>query len=121
MNNRGEVAGYAENTTRDPECLVAAPNGTGPQVFDYEAVIWGPGPGQFRQLDPLPGDSVGIALGINDAGQAVGISGRCGNTVIPSGTAGPHAVLWEADGSVHDLGSFGGTSNPGVLASPDSN
>jgi hypothetical protein len=25
-------------------------------------------------------------------------------------------VLWEADGSVHDLGSFGGTSNPGVLA-----
>lgn len=42
MNNRGEVAGFAENTVRDPECLAAAPNGTGPQIFDYEAVIWGP-------------------------------------------------------------------------------
>ena len=38
----------------------------------------------------------------NDVGQAVGVSGRCGNTVIPPFVAGPHSVLWEADGSVHD-------------------
>src|SRR5262249_4731840 len=79
INERGEVVGYAENTMRDPECLATAPNGTGPQVLDYKPVIWGPRPGQFRQLNPLPGDSVGIALGINDYGQVVGISGRCGN------------------------------------------
>ncbi len=115
MNNRGEVAGYAENTVRDPKCLPAAPNGTGPQIFDYEAVIWGPAPGQFRRLPPLPGDSVALALGINDAGETVGISGGCGNTVIPPGNAGPHAVLWETNGTVHDLGSFGGTSNPAIL------
>ncbi len=115
MNNRGEVAGFAENTHRDSECLAAAPNGTGPQILDYEAVIWGPAPGQFRRLPPLPGDSVALAQGINDMGQVVGVSGKCSNTVFPPGTAGPHAVLWERDGTVHDLGSFGGTSNPAVL------
>jgi len=115
MNNRGEVAGYAETTVQDSECLATAPNGTGPQLFDYEAVLWGPEPGRFRWLEPLPGDTVGIALGMNDLGQVVGISGRCGNTVIPSGTAGPHAVVWDADGRPHDLGSFGGTSNPAIL------
>ena len=34
---------------------------------------------------------------------------------MPPGTAGPHAVRWDRDGTVHDLGSFGGTSNPSIL------
>jgi len=116
-NNRGEVAGYAETLVRDPECPSRpALNGTGPQVLDYQAVIWGPRPGQVRQLSPLSGDTVALALWINDIGQAVGVSGRCSNTILPGFTAGPHAVLWEADGTVRDLGSFGGTTNPGILA-----
>src|SRR5207248_9739001 len=57
INNRGEAPGIAENSTRDPECpLTPALNGTGPQVLDFEAVIWGPKPGQIRELPPLPGD-----------------------------------------------------------------
>lgn len=117
INSRGEVAGTAETTTRDPECPVnALVNGIGPLQFDYEAVIWGPGSGQIRELSPEAGDTVGIANGINDAGQAVGVSGRCGNTVPPGFVAGPHAVLWDADGTVHDLGSFGGTSNLDIAA-----
>jgi uncharacterized membrane protein len=117
INNRGQVAGYAENSVRDPECPAGvAVNGSGPQVLDFEAVIWGPRPGEIRELAPLPGDSVGIALGLNDVGQAVGISGRCGNTILPGFTAGPHAVMWEADGSVHDLGNLGGTVNTALLA-----
>jgi probable HAF family extracellular repeat protein len=73
-------------------------------------VIWGSRPGEIRELAPLPGDSVGVALGINDQGQAVGGSGRCGNTILPPLASAPHAVLWEKDGSVHYLGSLGGTN-----------
>ena len=116
INSRGEVAGYAENNTRDPDCRAGvAVNGTGPQVLDFEAVIWGPGPGEKRELPPLSGDKVGVAFGINDNGQAVGMSGLCSNTVLPGFAAGPHAVLWERDGSVHDLGNLGGTVDPDVL------
>lgn len=116
MNNVGEVVGIAENSHKDPACPgTVAVNGTGPQVLDFEAVIWGPNPGQIRELSPLPGDTVGMGFGINDYGQAIGGSGTCANTVLPGFAAAPHAVLWEADGSVHDLGNLGGTSNPAVL------
>jgi probable HAF family extracellular repeat protein len=109
INNRGQVSGLAENSTRDPECAPGvAVDGTGPQVLDYEAVIWGPAPGEIRVLRPLPGDTVGMALWINDNGQAVGASGTCANTLLPPLAGGPHAVLWEEDGSVHDLGNLGG-------------
>jgi probable HAF family extracellular repeat protein len=115
INNRGEVAGYAENSTRDIEGCAVALNGTGPQVLDFEPVIWGPRPGEIRELPRLPGDKVGVAFWINDNGQAVGMSGLCANTVLPGPSAAPHAVLWDNDGSVYDLGNLGGTSNPAVL------
>jgi probable HAF family extracellular repeat protein len=117
INNRGQVAGWAETAgPPDKDCPPGvAVNGTGPQVLDYEAVIWGPKPDQIRELRPFPGDTVGMALGINDNGQAVGTSGLCSNTVLPGFASGPHAVLWDRDGSVQDLGSLGGTSNPHLL------
>jgi probable HAF family extracellular repeat protein len=116
INNLGEVAGYAENDTRDADCRPGvAVNGTGPQVLDFEPVIWGPRSGEIRQLSLLPGDTVGVAFSINDNSQAVGMSGSCGNTVLPAPSAGPHAVIWERDGSVRDLGSLGGTVNTSVL------
>lgn len=117
INNRDEVAGYAEEDIVDRECpgKVAA-TGTGPQALYFEAVIWGPTQGEIRKLHPLKGDNVGIALSINDNGQAVGTSGTCANTTLPGPTAGPHAVLWEKDGSVQELGNLGGTSNRAVLA-----
>ena len=118
INGIGQVAGYAENSYRDPDCRPGvAVNGTGPQVLDFEAVIWGPKQGEIRELLPLPGDTVGMAFSINNLGQAVGTSGTCANTVLPGLAGGPHAVLWEADGSVHDLGSLGGTIDPTVLGS----
>lgn len=65
LSNRGEVVGIAETGVRDPQCPSGvAVNGTGPQVLDFEAVVWGPRRGQIRMLTPLPADSVGIALGI---------------------------------------------------------
>src|SRR6202030_1228052 len=60
INKLGEVAGIAENGQRDRSCRPGvAVNGTGPQVLDFEAVVWGPSPGQIRALPPLPGDTVG--------------------------------------------------------------
>jgi probable HAF family extracellular repeat protein len=116
INNRGKVAGYAETSTRDAECPTkVAANGTGPQVLDFEAVIWNPKRNHVRELPPLLGDSVGIAAWVNDKGETVGTSGRCANTVIPPFVVGPHAVLWDRDGSVTNLGSLGGTANPALL------
>ena len=109
INSRGEMAGIAENRTRDSECV-------SPQVLDFQAVIWGPRPGEIRELAPLPGDSVGVALGFNDKGQAVGGSGRCGNTILPPLASAPHAVLWDKHGSVHYLGTLGGTDINMALA-----
>jgi probable HAF family extracellular repeat protein len=116
INKRGQVAGYAEEAAVDKDCPgKVAVNGLGPQRLYFEPVIWGPGKGEIRKLPPLAGDSVGVAFWVNDDGQAVGMSGSCQNTVLPGPSAAPHAVFWEKDGSVHDLGNLGGTSNTAVL------
>jgi probable HAF family extracellular repeat protein len=99
-NSRGQIVGLAENASQDPTCVA-------PQVFDWEAVIWGPRVGEIHELPPFAGDSVGAAWGINDNGQAVGGSGIC---AFPSTVDSVHAVLWQ-DRSVTDLGSFGGAMN----------
>jgi probable HAF family extracellular repeat protein len=115
INSRGEASGYAETATRDPKCPSGiAANGIGPLMFDYKPVIWGPGKGEIHPLALLPGDTVGIAMWINDNGQAVGFSATCGNSLIPPVAGGAHAVLWD-NGTVTDLGNLGGTSNAAVL------
>jgi probable HAF family extracellular repeat protein len=97
VNNRGQVVGLAETAIQDSNC---AP----PQVFDFEAVIWGPRPNQIQILPVFPGDSVAAAAAINDKGQVVGTSGMC---AFPSFALGVHPVLWQ-HGTVTDLGGFGG-------------
>src|SRR5215472_17220664 len=96
VNNRGQIAGVAEKGVAGKDCVP-------PQILEFEAVIWGPQMGSIRELPPLPGDSIGVPFGINDAGQAVGGSGPCGLSVASL----VHATLWQGN-SVIDLGSFGG-------------
>jgi probable HAF family extracellular repeat protein len=112
-NNLGQVSGVAENGTADPSCSQVTPF----QVRRFQAVIWGPN-GQIQSvLSPLvaKGDTVAYAFTINDAGQTVGASGSCSTTGLPpaaiNNTTAAHAVLWDRDGSVTDLGSLGGDSN----------
>jgi probable HAF family extracellular repeat protein len=100
INNRGQVAGYAENSTHDSTC--AAPN---PQVLQVEPVIWEEG--EIQQLPTFPGDPDGGANGINDRGQAVGLSGTCFSLTI--GPSFSHVLLWQG-GKATDLGNLGGTS-----------
>ncbi len=104
VNNAGQVVGFAENGTSDPTCAGNTPF----QVQRFEAVIWGAN-GQIQALSPLAGDTVGLAMGINDNGQAIGTSGLCSNTGPVFGGNGPHAVLWDSDGTPTDLGHLDGT------------
>jgi probable HAF family extracellular repeat protein len=95
LNDWGQVVGTAEDARVDPNCV-------SPQVLDFDAVLWGDG--RPRKLQPFPGDTIGIALAINDRGQVVGGSGFCA-PINPS--IGAHALLWQGH-SVTYLGGFGG-------------
>src|SRR5262249_56395645 len=69
------------------------------------AVGGGSGTDEVHEVPPLPGDSTSAGTGINDWGQAIGISGACGIAV--GGVSARRAVMWEGD-SIVDLGTLGG-------------
>jgi probable HAF family extracellular repeat protein len=116
LNNQGQAVGLSENGVSDSTCAMATPY----QKLQFEAVIWEAN-GGIRELPPLPlskggsapaGDTVAFGFGINDNGQAIGVSGLCSNTSAPPVSpfsGAPHGVLWESDGSPTDLGSLGGS------------
>jgi probable HAF family extracellular repeat protein len=84
INNRGQIAGYAENGIADPTCQPGTEN----FMIDLP-VVWTKVQGRI-QAQPLPlygMDTDGIAYGINDHGMAVGYSGTC--------TAANEAVVWQ--------------------------
>ena len=117
VNVRGQIVGIAETGVVDPNCPgTVAANFTGPQVLDFEPVIWDPGATQARALKLPANDTVGAALWINSHGEAVGTTGTCANSYPPPFVAGPHAVFWDSDGSVNDLGNLGGTANPVITS-----
>jgi probable HAF family extracellular repeat protein len=97
-NSRGEVVGWAENTVHDPTCVP-------PQVLQFRPVVYGPHGNQISQLPLFAGDTSGAATGINERGDAVGISGIC-DQAVGRHTA-KHAVLWDKHGGVIDIGNLG--------------
>jgi probable HAF family extracellular repeat protein len=98
VNSSGQVVGWAETPVHDPTC-------NAPQVLQFRAVMWDTKSGTKRELRPLPGDSTSAATGINNRGQAVGISGEC--DIAVGQLSAQHSVLWEKD-SVIDIGDLGG-------------
>jgi probable HAF family extracellular repeat protein len=97
INNRGQVAGYAENGIADSTC----PQGFENFMVDLP-VLWDKG--VAIALPTINGDPDGVAYGINNRGQAVGYSGTC--------TVATHAVVWE-NGTVTNLQDLG---DPGGIA-----
>ena len=89
INNRGEVAGYAETTVTDSGC---------PPYKITSAVLWEKG--KTLAIPTVGGDLDGVAFGINDQGQAVGYSGSC--------IAATHAVMWK-NNTAFVLQDLGGT------------
>jgi probable HAF family extracellular repeat protein len=102
-NNLGQVVGWAETATKDPNCVA-------PQALDYKAVVWGPRRGEVHELPTFPGDVVAGAAQINDHGDVVGFSGTCEVPIASNSGLAVHAVLWR-NGSVFGLPSLGGVMN----------
>jgi len=100
VNNLDQIAGWAETPNPDATCVP-------PQVLQFEAVVYGPGPEQIQELRPLSGDLDGAATALNNQGQVVGISGTCGTAV--GGATAAHAVLWE-NGVPQNIGNLGGVA-----------
>ena len=101
VNNRGQVVGWAETPVHDPTCDLPL------QALQFRAALWEPKKGTMVQLPPFPGDSTSAATGINERGQAIGISGECDQAV--GRFSAQHAVLWQ-QGQVLPLDDLGGTS-----------
>ena len=106
VNSRGQIPGVAETGTADSACASRLPA----QKLQYQAVVWGPDQHRVRALPLLGTDTVSVALWMNDRGQVVGASGNCNNTNPPPIAAGPHAILWDTDGTPVDLGNLGSSA-----------
>ncbi|MGA7219267.1 MAG: hypothetical protein WBX38_13175 [Candidatus Sulfotelmatobacter sp.] len=100
ISNRGEVAGFAENSTPDPGCPT-------PQVLHFDPVVWEKG--VIHKLPTFGGDPDGVAQQINDNGEVVGGSGTCAafNANFLYNLVPVHALLWEK-GKATNLGNLGG-------------
>ncbi len=81
INNRGQIAGFAEDGTVDSSCTTNQTNNR-----TQLPVLWENG--KAKAL-PTGNDPSGNALWINDKGQIVGFTGPCGAT--------NHAVVWDND------------------------
>ena len=88
ISDRGEVAGFAENSTPDTGCPA-------PQVLHFKPVVWKKG--VIHKLPTFGGDPDGVAQQINDNGQVVGGSGTCAtfNANFLYNLVPVHALLWE--------------------------
>jgi uncharacterized membrane protein len=106
-NSQGESVGVSETGVPDAngkaiynDCLTPF------QVRRFLGAKWSAS-GQITALPPLPGDTVSFAFANNDVGQVTGMSGLCSNVILPPFVPGsplaPHAVLWDSDGTPHDL------------------
>jgi uncharacterized membrane protein len=112
INDFGEVAGAAENTT--PGCPTQNPMASLNQYYQYKPVLWRNH--AIEELATVGGDPVGTALAINNHGEAAGMTGTCGpfNVVLGYYMNPLHAVLWEKGGTPTDLGSLGGNAQSPV-------
>ena len=91
VNESGEVGGAAETEIPDPTCLF-------PETFHFEPVFWKNG--RASRLPTIGGDPDGFVVGVNDRGEAVGVTLDC------AFSPGGHSVLWR-HGKALDMNAAG--------------
>lgn len=91
INESGEVGGAAETEIPDPTCLF-------PEIFHFEPVLWKNG--RAVRLPTIGGDPDGFVVGVNDRGEAVGVTLDC------AFSPGGHSVLWR-HGKALDMNAAG--------------
>lgn len=108
INKSGVIAGNAETAATDSTCPPYDPTKGQYQVLQDEPVVWKNG--HIKELPTYGGDADGFAIAINDYGQVAGASGTCStfNSVNGLYLSPVHALLWQNDGTVTNLGSLGG-------------
>src|SRR5271165_449324 len=112
INDRGQIAGFAENSTPDPNCPA-------PQVLQFKPVVWTNG--RIQALPTYPGDQEGGVFWMNNKGEMVGASGACAAFDPRYGLplAPKHALLWRKGLPPVDLGNLGGKINNAAFAVND--
>lgn len=110
INTFGVAVGTSEISNKDTSCPGAS---VSPQFYEFKPVIWyspwlGSAP-VAHELSTVSGDPDGIALAVNEDGDAAGISGTCGafNVIQLDNLVSRHAILWQ-NGKAIDLGNLGG-------------
>jgi len=108
INQSGEIAGTAENSSMESSCPTYDPSQGQFQRMQFKPVVWQGG--LAVELPTVAGDPVGMAMYLNNSGEAVGATGSCTafNFQILAPIHPAHAVLWEQDGTATDLQSLGG-------------
>ena len=92
------MVGWAETGKKDPNCVP-------PQQLEYQGCrLRAKQRRESTHCSRFPGDVVAAAIGINDNGDVVGLSGTCGPHTYALGV---HTVVWR-NGSVFGLGGLGG-------------
>lgn len=110
INTFGVIAGSSENTMSDASCTAApgaAPN------YEFKPVVWFKlfpwSEPRIHELPTVSGDTDGVAVAVNERGDAAGASGSCGafNAITLLKLVERHAILWRG-GEAIDLGNLGG-------------
>src|SRR5271167_743438 len=99
LSSKGLVTAGADTTTIDPYCFDY------PDCFVEHAFRWQQG--TLTDLGALPGGNDSEGFSINKSGEIAGIAQ---NGLIDPLLGGPElrAVLWNTNGTIRDLGNFGG-------------
>ena len=102
VNNSGVTVGGADTSTPDPTSTMF--NG---DAFLSYGFTWQDG--VVHKLGALPGFNSSFPFWVSNSGHAVGVSE---NGIDPlTGVRALEAVFWEKDGSITDLGTFGGNDS----------